>query len=178
MRRRATRVERSNRIRLRIMASQVVLRHSYPQPPERMWEVLTDENYLRGKLRAVGGPGAELVSRETNEDGVIIVLHQLVPDDALPSFLRAVLPDDLTIRRTETSTSSGGSVEAVINGVPGEIAGSMQLEPDPAGSILAIQLTAQVRLPLFSGKAEKLIADNVSKLLTAEYHFTLEWLHN
>lgn len=160
------------------MTSRVVLRHLYPEPPKRMYEVLTDQDYLRDKLRAVGGPGAELVSREADEHGVTVVLHHPVPDEALPSFLRSALPGDLTIRRTETWTSSGGNVWAVVDGAPGTIAGSMQLEPDPAGSILGTQLTAEVQLPLFSGKVEKVIANNVSKLMTAEYQFTLEWLRN
>ncbi|MDQ3761640.1 MAG: DUF2505 domain-containing protein [Actinomycetota bacterium] len=160
------------------MASQLALRHRYPEPPERMREVLTDPAYLREKLRAVGGPRAELVSREQDERGVTVVLRQAVPQDALPSFLRSVLPGDLTIRRTETWTSSGGRVHAVVDGAPGTITGVMRFEPDPAGCVLGAQLTAEVGLPLIGGKVEKIITDNVATLMEAEYRFTLEWLRN
>jgi hypothetical protein len=64
-----------------------------------MREVLTNRKYLQDKLRAVGGPGAELVSWKQDENGVAVVLHHAVPEEALPSALRSVLPDDLTIRR-------------------------------------------------------------------------------
>jgi len=158
------------------MASQVELRQHYPEPPERIPEVLTDPDYLRDKLRAVGGPGAELVSREQDEHGVTIVLHHAVPGDVLPSFLRSVRPEGLMIRRTETWTSSGASVHAVVDGVPGTITVAMHLEPDPAGSVLGAQLTAEVPLPLFGGKVEKMITDNVAKLMAAEHQFTLDWL--
>ncbi len=160
------------------MASRVELRQRYPEPPERIREVLTDPGYLRDQLRAVGGPGAELVSRQEDERGVTIVLHQAVPGDALPSFLRSVLTEDLTIRRTETWTSSGASVHAVVDGVPGTITVEMRLAPDSTGCVLGAQLTAEVPLPLVGGRVEKMIIDNVAKLISAEHQFTLDWLRN
>jgi hypothetical protein len=160
------------------MANRVELRHWYPEPPERIQEVLTDADYLRDKLRAVGGPGAELVGRQQDERGIIIVLHHAVPGDALPSFLRSVRPEGLTIRRTETWTSLSGSVHAVVDGMPGTINVGMHLEPDTTGCVLGAQLTAEVLLPLFSGKVEKMITDKVAKLMEAEYKFTLDWLRD
>jgi hypothetical protein len=143
-----------------------------------MREVLTDRGYLQAKLRAVGGPGAELVSWERNERGVTVVLHQAVPEGAMPSFLRAAFSSGLTIRRTEMWNSSGGSVHAVVDGAPGTITGVMRLEPDPAGCVLGAQLTADVGLPLFGGKVEKVIIDSVAGLMETEYQFTLKWLRD
>ncbi|MGH3777782.1 MAG: DUF2505 domain-containing protein [Pseudonocardiaceae bacterium] len=160
------------------MARQLEVRHRYPLPAGRVREVLTDPDYLRDKLRAVGGPGAELVSRERDERGITLVLRQAVPGDALPSFIRAALPGGLTIHRTETWTSSGGSVHAVVDGAPGTITGAMRLEPDPAGCVLGAQLTAEVPLPLIGGKVETVIIDNISQLMDAEYRFTLKWLRD
>jgi hypothetical protein len=160
------------------MASRLALRHQYPEPPERIRQVLTDPTYLRAKLRAVGGPRGELVSREQHERGTTIVLQQAVPDDALPSFLRSALPGDLTIRRTETWSSSSGTVHAVVDGAPGTVTGVMRLEPDPAGCVLGAQLTAEIGLPLIGGKVEKMITGSVGRLMEAEYRFTLEWLRN
>ncbi|MGH3693661.1 MAG: DUF2505 domain-containing protein [Pseudonocardiaceae bacterium] len=160
------------------MTSRVVLRHEYPEPPESMREVLADGNYLRDKLRTVGGPQDELVSREVDQHGVTIVLHHTVSKDVLPSFLRSALPNGLKICRTEIWTGSGGSLEAVVDEAPAKVAGTMQLEPAPTGCVLSAQLTADVELPLFSSKVEKIITDNVGKLLEAEYRFTLGWLRN
>jgi hypothetical protein len=158
------------------MASQLALRHRYPTSPERMRELVTDQHYLRAKLRAVGGPGAELVSWQQNDDGVTVVLHQAVPGEAMPSFLRAMLPGNLTIRRTETWRGCRGSVEAVVDGAPGTITGVMDLEPDAAGCVLGSQLTVEVPLPLIGGKVEKIVIDNIATLLNSEYQFTLTWL--
>ncbi|MGH3828900.1 MAG: DUF2505 domain-containing protein [Pseudonocardiaceae bacterium] len=160
------------------MASRMELRHRYPERPERIREVLTDPDYVRDKLRAVGGPHAELVSRQEDECGVTTVMLHAVPGDTLPSFLRSVLPEGLTIRRTEIWISSGGSVNAVVDGIPGTMTVAMCLVPDPAGCVLGAQLTAEVPLPLFGGKVEKMITANVVKLMTAEYQFTLSWLRD
>ena len=62
--------------------------------------------------------------------------------------------------------------------MPGAIIVGMHLEPDPVGCVLDAQLTAEVSLPLFSGKVEKMITDNVAKIMAAEYHFTLDWLRD
>ncbi|HEX2300701.1 MAG TPA: DUF2505 domain-containing protein [Pseudonocardiaceae bacterium] len=160
------------------MTSRLELRHSYPGPPERMREVLTDPDYLRDKVRAVGGPHAELVSRDEDDNGVTIVLRQLVPAGALPSFVRSVLPGDLSITRTETWHGTDGTVHSVVDGAPGTINGKMHLEPDRDGSVLSFQLEAKVPLPLIGGKVEKAITNSVSKLMDTEYDFTLRWLRD
>jgi hypothetical protein len=160
------------------MASRLALRHRYPEPSERIRAVLIDQRYLRDKLRAVGGPRAELTSWEAGERGVTVVIHQAVPGDVLPSFLRSARPNGLTIHRTETWNSSGGSVHAVVDGLPGTITGAMRLAPDPAGCVLGAQLMAEVGLPLIGGMVEKMIIDGIARLMETEYRFTLEWLRN
>ncbi|MGH3695034.1 MAG: DUF2505 domain-containing protein [Pseudonocardiaceae bacterium] len=158
------------------MASRLALRHRYPASPERIREVLTDRPYLQAKLQAVGGPRAKLVEWRQDAHGVTIVVHQAVPEDAMPSFLRSVLPGELTIHRTETWSGSTGRVHAVVDGAPGTVTGAMRLEPDPDGCVLGASLTAEVPLPLFGGKVEKVITDSVARLLETEYQFTLTWL--
>lgn len=165
-------------VALAVMATRLALQHRYPEPPARMREILTDRQYLRDKLRTVGGPRAEVVSWDRDERGVTVVLSQAVPDEAMPSFLGAMLPGGLTIRRTETWANSHGSVHAVVDGAPGTITGTMRLEPDASGCVLAAELTADVGLPLFGAKVEKIITDNIATLMESEYQFTLGWLRN
>ncbi|MGH3925694.1 MAG: DUF2505 domain-containing protein, partial [Pseudonocardiaceae bacterium] len=94
------------------------------------------------------------------------------------SCIRAVLPGDLVIHRTEIWTGSRGTVQAVVDRAPGTITGEMSIEPDPAGSVVTLRLEATVALPLIGGKVEKAITDSVRKLMDAEYDFTLQWLRD
>ncbi|HET9258422.1 MAG TPA: DUF2505 domain-containing protein [Pseudonocardiaceae bacterium] len=160
------------------MASRLALRHPYPFSAERVREVLTDQRYVRAKLAAVGGPRAELVSWEQSTGGVTLVLTQAIPEDSMPSFLRAMLPSGLTIRRTETWNGAGGRVHAVVDGAPGEITGVMRFAPDPAGCVIDAELTAEVQVPLVGAKVEKIVTSNVAALMEKEYRFTLAWMEN
>ncbi|MGH4018157.1 MAG: DUF2505 domain-containing protein [Pseudonocardiaceae bacterium] len=158
------------------MTSRLELRHAYPEPPERMAEVLVDPDYLQAKLREVGGSGAELVSRTERNGKVTVVLRQSVPTDSLPSFVRSLAPVDLRIERTEIWDGTRGRTHAVIGGAPGTISGTMSLDPDGAGSALGARIEADVPVPLVGGKVEKVITDNIGKLMQVEYTFTLDWL--
>lgn len=142
-----------------------------------MRHVLTDPSFLQDKLRAVGGPQAELVSRTENEREVTLVVRQTVLAQTLPSLVRSLLPGDLTITRAEYWTGLEGGVHASVDSAPAKIVGRMWLEPDTAGSILAMQLEATVKLPLIGGKLEKAITDSVSKLIDVEHGFTVSWLN-
>ena len=75
-----------------------------------MRDVFTDADYLRDKLRTVGGPRDELVSRDVNQHGVTIVLYHAVSKDLLPPFLRSALPNGFNIHRTEVWTDFDGTL--------------------------------------------------------------------
>jgi hypothetical protein len=160
------------------MASRLTLRHLYPLSSERVREVFTDRQYVQAKLKAVGGPRAELVSWEQDAHGVTLVLTQAIPEHAMPSFLRAMLSGGLMIRRTETWSDAGGRVHAAVDGAPGTVTGVMRFAPDPAGCALDAELTAEVPVPLVGANAEKIITSNVAALMDKEYQFTLAWLDN
>lgn len=160
------------------MTDRVELRHTYAEPPERMREVLTDPEYLREKLREVGGPGAELLSREQDASGAVtVVQRQNVPHDWVPPFARSLISGDVVIERTESWNGSfGGTVRAVIVGTPARITGTMALTQHGKGARLTLRIEAKVSLPLFGGAAEKMMIENVSRLMETEYRFTVEWL--
>lgn len=160
------------------MTSRVELRHSYAEPPDRIREVLTDPAYLRAKLREVGGPGAELLSREQDASGdVTVVQRQTVPAEWVPDFARPLVGDEVVIERTESwNGSDGGTVRAVVTGMPATISGTMALAPHDGGTELTLRIEAKVPIPLFGGTVEKMVTDNITQLMQTEYRFTLDWL--
>jgi len=160
------------------MVHQLALQHDYPTSPGRIREVLTNPEYLRDKLRAVSGPGAKLVRHERDDHEATIVLHYAVPSEALPSYLRSVWPDGVTIHRNETWTASGASVHASIDGMPGTVTVTLHLKSAPIGCELGALLTAEVPLPTFGDTIEKMITKKVAEQMVAEYRFTLDWLRD
>jgi len=160
------------------MSRRVEFLHSYAAPPERIRDVLTDERYLRAKLREVGGPGAELISRTESGSGqVTVVQRQGVPAEALPSVVRSFVPNALNIERTEVWTGpTDGTIDVVLSGAPGSVTGTIAVAPDGDGSVVRISIDASVQVPLLGGTIEKIITDNIDRLGEVEHGFTREWL--
>jgi len=161
------------------MSRRLEMRHSYPVPAERMRAVLTDPEFLRDKLREVGGPGAELVSRTEDDGQITVVQRQAVPEAMLPAMVRAFVPGDLSITRTEVwSGPTAGTIDVVVSGAPGSVSGTIAVTSDGDGApaLVTICIDASVPVPLVGGTIEKAMTDNIGELGDVEHAFTLEWL--
>ncbi|MDQ3887243.1 MAG: DUF2505 domain-containing protein [Actinomycetota bacterium] len=159
------------------MSRRLELRHPYLVPAERIHEVLTDPEYLRDKLREVGGPGAELVSRTEDNGQVTVVQRQAVPENMLPAVVRSFLPGDLNITRTEVwAGPTAGTIDVVVSGAPGSVSGTIAVTPDDPGALVIIRIDASVPVPLVGGMIEQAMIDNIGKLGEIEHAFTREWL--
>jgi len=159
------------------MSSRLEMRHAYPAPVERMRAVLTDPEFLRDKLREVGGPGAELVSRTEDNGRIIVVQRQAVPETALPAVVRSFVPGDLSITRTEVwSGPTAGTIDVAVGGAPGSASGTIAVTPDGEGALVTIRIDASVPVPLVGGMIEKAMTDNIGELGEVEHAFTREWL--
>lgn len=153
------------------------MRHAYPAPPARVREVLADEQYLRDKLAAVGGPGAELVSHGVTDGRTTVVQRQAVAAENLPSLVRTFVPGDLHIERTETWTgATAGAIDVSVAGAPGSVGGTISVDPDGAGSVVVVRMEATMPVPLVGGKIEKAITENIARLGDVEHRFTVDWL--
>ncbi|MGH3569161.1 MAG: DUF2505 family protein [Pseudonocardia sp.] len=85
--------------------------------------------------------GTSILSRRSGSGkrGVTIVLYNAVHCDALPPFRRSARPEGLTIRRAETWINSGGSVHAMVDGMPGTMTVAMRLVPDLVGCVCVMR---------------------------------------
>ena len=153
------------------------MRHAYPAPVERMRAVLTNPEFLRDKLREVGGPGAELVSRTEDNGRITVVQRQAVPETVLPAVVRSFVPGDLSITRTEVwSGPTAGTIDVAVGGAPGSASGTIAVTPDGEGALVTIRIDASVPVPLVGGMIEKAMTDNIGELGEVEHAFTREWL--
>ena len=139
--------------------------------------MLTDPEFLRDKLREVGGPGAELVSRTEDNGRITVVQRQAVPETVLPAVVRSFVPGDLSITRTEVwSGPTAGTIDVAVGGAPGSASGTIAVTPDGEGALVTIRIDASVPVPLVGGMIEKAMTDNIGELGEVEHAFTREWL--
>jgi len=163
------------------MARSIDYRSTMAFPAEKVFATMTDEEYLRARLRELGGPGSELLEHEASPEGARYRLKQGLSESDLPPIVGKVMNGDLSIQRTETLRrispgSYGGDVDVQISGAPASATGTMALADDGAGSLFEVHADVTVRVPLIGGKIEEIVADQVRRLLEAETAFTISWL--
>ncbi len=162
------------------MSSRLEHRSTYPAPVDVVYSTLVDEAFLTERLQAIGGKGAALLSHRREGDRAAFTLRQGVDGDRLPSAVRSILKGDLVVEREERwkaeDSAEGGGYMAIskvsIAGVPAEIRSRSRLVE--AG--LTVQAEVRVNIPLIGGKLEKVVAEQVEKLLAAEAEFAEKWL--
>jgi hypothetical protein len=158
------------------MSSRLEHRSTYPAPVDVVYSTLVDEAFLTERLRAIGGKGAALLSHRREGDRAAFTLRQGVDGDRLPSAVRSILKGDLVVEREERWKAEDDGYMAIskvsIAGVPAEIRSRSRLVE--AG--LTVQAEVRVSIPLIGGKLEKVVAEQVEKLLAAEAEFAEKWL--
>ena len=167
------------------MARSIDYRSTLAFPAEKVFAAMTDREYLQARLRELGGPGSELLELEASPESARYKLKQGLSESDLPPIVSKVMNGDLAIVRTETLNrtapgSYSGDVDVAIPGAPASAAGGMRLADDGsgdgAGSLFEVNADVTVRVPLFGGKIEEIVAEQVRRLLEAETAFTIRWL--
>jgi hypothetical protein len=169
------------------MARRIEHRSTSEWPAARVHEALIDIDYLRDRLRQIGGTNPELVEHVASSDGVRFQVRQGVSAESLPPVARTVVGGDVMIDRSESwrREEEGyytGEIAAEISGAPCSITGSMWLRDLPVSadgvqsSEFVVEGSVRVTVPFVGGKLEDFVADQVQKLLATEERFTAEWL--
>lgn len=165
------------------MAGRIEHRTAFAWPAARVYEALTDIEYLTERLRAFGA-GNEVVEHTATHDDVRLQVRQLVQASSVPPLAKTLVGNDLTINRSEVWRREAdgryaGEVAAEVPGMPCTITGSQWLRDTPrnsSGSEFVVLGSVRVGIPLIGAKMEKLFVDEVGALLTKEDRFTTDWL--
>lgn len=156
-------------------------------PADAVYATMVDPHYLTARLTRLGGPGARLTAHQADTHSARYSLRHGLSGADLPPVVAALLPGDLVIERTETlhreeAGRYSGDVVVTVPGTPASAAGWMRLADSgssgsgSSGSELHVHADVTVHVPLFGGRIEVLIAEQIRKILAAETSFTLDWL--
>jgi hypothetical protein len=159
---------------------------NYDASVDTVFAKFADRAFLDGRLHAAGGIDPEVTDLQVAGDGpdrtVRISTRQAIPASALPSMVSSLLPGDPLILRTENWRVQGhgylADFDVVIKGAPATLKGTMTLAPtaDATGSTVTVAGQASVPIPLFGGKIEGVIVEQVQTLLRAEAAYTRQQL--
>jgi hypothetical protein len=159
------------------MARQIDFRAPLPRPAETVYTTIVDAEFLRARLQQLGGPGAALLEHQADPAGARYRLRHGLDKAVLPPVVQNLVSDNLVIEREETIRQTGpgryeGTVDVQIPGAPVTAAGSMRLHDAAPGSEFGVLATVRVNIPLFGGRIEETVAEQVRNLLAAETAFT------
>ncbi|MFW0789212.1 DUF2505 domain-containing protein [Gordonia sp. CPCC 205333] len=158
------------------MASTLEHSVSYPFSTERLWTVVSTEQYWHDLLEAIGHGGLDTFTHDG--DTVTVTMTQTVPADKLPSMVTKIRPGDLHIPRKSVLRRQGdiivGELTATVDGAPAKVDGKLSTSGAPE-STTRYTGTVNVNIPFVGGKVEKAILDQLIVLLDAEQEHTVEW---
>lgn len=151
----------------------------YTVPPARLYEVMTDVDYLTTRSRRYGGESHPTV---VHSPGVVVVTTQRrIPVDKLPSIARRYLGDARLVQIDRWTEPSGddavvASLAVDAGRMPLEMLGRHEIRPTATGCVYSINIDTAVKVRLVGGAINSAVASQLEKLLTAEMAFTEAWL--
>jgi hypothetical protein len=162
------------------MASRIEHRAEFSRGIAEVFTAVSDRDALQARLDAIGGHNARVTSYSHEGDQWRFLLHQGVPADKLPSFVRTLHRGDLVVEREQTWTKTGetytGTVKASVGTIPGHISARTELFTEAGATVLRTSGEVRIQLPLIGGKIEGFVAEQVTELLRGEAEFTARWL--
>lgn len=160
------------------MMSPMDFRHelAYDAPPDQVFAMLADPEFRRAACEAQDVISVE-VDVETTGAGFEARIDQVQRTDDLPAFARTFAGDSTQAIQIESwSDATGGSVRIEAPGQPSEIAGTVALRPEGAGTREVVELALTVKVPLIGGKLEKVLAARIAAALDAEHEVGVAYL--
>jgi hypothetical protein len=157
--------------------------YPYDAPPERVFAMFTEPEFLAEKFAATEAVTFEVVEcAETAGGGFRIVTNRTVRAD-IPGFAKKFFkPENAMTQTEEWGPASGGTRDGTWriepHGVPVSVStsGTTRLEPAGGGAVQHIAATIKVGVPLVGGKLERFVYDQAKKTMDLEHAFGVRWL--
>lgn len=150
--------------------------HHYDADAGRVFELMTDEGFLRDKYAAFGHEGFEVLEHSIDGDRVTVRTKRVVPAN-VPAFARKFISPRSTVVQTERwegppAGARHGTWTIEVEGAPVSISGTMSLDPDAGGCRHVIHGEVKVSIPLVGGKIARFVEDDSVKSVADEVAFT------
>ncbi|MER6936248.1 DUF2505 domain-containing protein [Nocardioides sp. NPDC127514] len=147
----------------------------FPVPPDQVYALLRDPNWVAESAQATNGPDALVRLHEEDGDELRIVTESPIPAASIPAGLRPLLANGAVGTKTERWTCADGGYRGefkiAVPGTPATVRVVAELVSEVQGSRLTLDGTSSVKIPALGPKIEKLVIDQARDRLTAEYEF-------
>jgi hypothetical protein len=152
----------------------------YPNPPSTLLALWRDPDFLAALGARFGGVGQPRV--EQDGDRVLVHTQRKLPLDKVPGFLRRFISSGL-LEQVDDWPSEAGPTDGPIEGawtvtgkMPATMSGRHSIRSDGNGCVVEVHGDVKVNVPLVAGKAEDLIANQITTLIQRQQEFAADWL--
>jgi hypothetical protein len=157
------------------MVTNLTVQQSFPVAPSEVFALLLDRNVVEECVRTIGGEGAAVLTHHYADGQLSIVTQSPVDPADVPAALRPMIGSNAKGTKTETWASTdgehGADFQISVPGAPASVSARARLVSAANGALLTIEGSAEVKVPILGPKIERLLVDQVSARLTAEYEF-------
>jgi hypothetical protein len=152
--------------------------HTYDVPPRALFDVLTDEEFLRERGRRFGGRGEPSVTRSNGS--IVVTVPRQLPVEAVPGPLRRFVGNGALVE-TDTWSQIGderisGTWTTDVGRAPLELRGTHEIVATDTGCRYVVTADVKVKIPFGGGAAEKLVRERLTELVRNEQAFAASWL--
>jgi uncharacterized protein DUF2505 len=159
--------------------------HSYDAPSSALLALWQDPEFLAAAGARFGGVGTPTV--EDAGERVRVRSERQLPLDKVPSLVRRFVGSG-TLQQVDdwpradpsaAPSQDPGTIEGtweVSGRMPATMSGRQSIVPEGPGCRVSVEGTISVSAPLVSGKAEEMVAREITKLIAAQQEFAAEWL--
>ncbi|RYG76912.1 DUF2505 domain-containing protein [Yimella sp. RIT 621] len=156
---------------------------TYPAPVADVYAMVTDEAYQRRKSAATSTDGGTVELAQTADGGHLITVARVLPTDAFPENIRAMVGNTITVVETQTWGLAGDDGSRVadlavdVKGTPASMKGTVRLTPvSDTQTRLDVDGDLKGGIPIIGGKIEKAAAPSFIHALEQEERIGTEYL--
>lgn len=156
---------------------------TYPAPVADVYAMVTDEAYQRRKSEATSTDGGTVELAQTADGGHLITVARVLPTDAFPENIRAMVGNTITVIETQTWGLAGDDGSRVadlgvdVKGTPASMKGTVTLTPvSDTETRLDVDGDLKGGIPIIGGKIEKAAAPSFIHALEQEERIGNEYL--
>ena len=156
---------------------------TYPAPVADVYAMVTDEAYQRRKSAATSTDGGTVELAQTADGGHLITVARVLPTDAFPENIRAMVGNTITVVETQTWGLAGDDGSRVadlavdVKGTPASMKGTVTMTPvSDTETRLDVDGDLKGGIPIIGGKIEKAAAPSFIHALEQEERIGTEYL--
>ena len=162
------------------MATKLSNTDRYAATPERLLDMMRDQEYWPAKYEALGELEFTLQEFARDGDALSVTSRRVVPAD-LPGFAKKIVGDKTVVVQSERWRKDGTGYtcdfDVTLDKVPGGMTGWMKIVAvGESESDWILEYRIKVGIPLVGGKFEGVMKGETEASLKKEFAFNSRWL--